>query len=422
MHRLTCSALLVVGLSFSMAPSAQETQQEADGATPGDSAESSATPPTRYVFHDLNPDALVHEGRLVRYKPVFAVVGDFTAFDQDDASLAQVGDQADTTDLRAGRFGIAMRSKGETPWEFLFIADYTESRVREDRRAQVYDLRFRLPVGRMKIDFGKQKQPFVYELVGLSLVASQQERILNPFFVTRSIGVNVSGPLLGDRMTWAGGWFNDWIESGASFSDNANDYVGRITWLARASEDNHSFWHLGLGLRRVGPDAGVIRLSGRPESNVADRYVDTGEFEADYAGTISLESVWQRGPVALTYEQVFTRADAPASGDPEFSGRYLMLSWVLTGESRAYNRSLGYAGAITPSQHMGAFEVVARYSQLDLVDGAIAGGELDKFYLGLNWWSSQQWKAGIGYGYADLDRDGLQGVTKMLLLRMQWAY
>jgi phosphate-selective porin OprO/OprP len=274
----------------------------------------------------------------------------------------------------------------------------------------------------MKLDFGKQKQPFVYELVGLSLVASQQERILNPFFVTRSIGVQVSGPLAGDRMTWSGGWYNDWLESGASFEDNANDYVARITGLARVSDDNHSFWHLGLGLRRVGPDAGVIRLSGRPESNVADRYVDTGEFAADYAGSLSVESVWQRGPLALTYEHVVTRAAAPASGDPRFAGRYFMVSWIVTGESRAYNRSLGYAGAVSPVGHGGAFEIVARYSELDLDDAAISGGKLDKFYLGLNWWSSQQWKAGIGYGDADLDRNGSSGDTRMLLLRLQWAY
>lgn len=412
-----------MGLCSGIACPAQVSQTEVAAASADDSAESSATPyPRRYVFHDLNPDGLVHEGRRVRYKPVFAVIGDFTAFDQDDASIAQVGDQDDTPDLRAGRFGIGMRSKGETPWEFLFIADYVESRVREDARVQLFDLRFRLPVGRMKIDFGKQKQPFVYELVGLSLTNSQQERILNPFFVTRSIGVQGSGPLAGDRMTWAAGWYNDWLETGASFEDNANDYVGRITGLAQVSPDNRNFLHLGLGLRRAGSDAGMLRLSGRPESNVADRYVDTGEFAADYAGSLSLESVWQRGPLALTFEQIFTRADAPASGNPEFGGRYFMVSWMLTGESRAYNRSLGYAGAVTPGRRTGAFELVARVSQLDLDDAAIAGGELDKFYLGLNWWSSQQWKAGVGYGHADLERDGSGGVTKMLLLRLQWAY
>jgi phosphate-selective porin OprO/OprP len=294
--------------------------------------------------------------------------------------------------------------------------------VREDNTFQIFDLRYRLPVGRMKIDIGKQKQPFVYELVGLSLTNSQQERILNPFFVTRSIGVLVSGPLAGDRMTWAGGWYNDWLESGASFSDNANDYVGRVTGLARVSADNRNFLHLGMGLRRVGPDAGMIRLSGRPESNVADRYVDTGEFAADYARSLSVEAVWQHGPVALSYEHVVTRAKAPASGNPEFAGRYFMFSWVVTGESRAYNRALGYAGGVMPQRRSGALEVVARYSELDLVDGAIAGGALDKLYLGVNWWSSQQWKAGLGYGNAGLDLDGIRGYTKMLLLRMQWAY
>jgi phosphate-selective porin len=418
MRPLLYCALLALGVFLGTPAAAQEHPAEILDDVP----ESSATAPMRYVFHDLNPDAVVYEGRRVRYKPVFAVIGDFTAFNQDDASLLQVGDQEDTTDLRAGRIGIGLRSKGETRWEFLFVADYEEPRTREDETFRLFDLRFRLPVGRLKLDFGKQKQPFVYELVGLSLTNSQQERILNPFFVTRSIGVQVSGPAAGDRMTWAAGWYNDWLESGASFSDNANDYVGRVTGLVQVSADNHNFLHLGFGARRVGPDAGLIRLSGRPESNVASRYVDTGEFAAEYAGSISLEAVWQRGPVALTYEHIVTLAEAPASGNPGFSGRYFMVSWVTTGESRAYNRALGYAGAVVPQRRKGAIEVVARYSQLDLTDQTITGGELDKLYLGVNWWSSQQWKAGIGYGDADLDRFGVRGDTRMLLLRMQWAY
>lgn len=135
------------------------------------------------------------------------------------------------------------------------------------------------------------------------------------------------------------------------------------------------------------------RLSGRPESNAGIRCVDTGDFAADYARSLSFESVWQRGPLALTYEQILTRASAPANGDPENSGRYLMVSRIVTGETRTYSRSPGYVG-----------------------------GRLDSFYLAFTWRSSQQWKAGIGYGDVDLDRDGLRGSTRMLLLRLQWAY
>jgi phosphate-selective porin OprO/OprP len=375
-----------------------------------------------YLLRDVGANALDHDAERYTLRPVIAILADYTFFTQDDASVAQVGEQEDTRDLRAGRLGLLVRGKGDQAWEGYVAADFQEKRTREDAVFQLYDLRFGIPVGSVNLDIGKQKQPFVYEMVGLSLLNPQQERILSPFFVTRSIGVQASGQAAGDRMTWAAGWFNDWLESGATFSDNANDYVARITGLAKASPDNLDYVHVGLGLRRVGPDAGLIRMSGRPESNVADKYLDTGEFAADYVGEIALEAVWDRGPIALIAEHVESRAHAPASGNPRFSGSYLMLSWMISGDSRRYNRAVGYATPIAPQHRQGAFELVARYSHVDLKDGTIDGGVLDKWHLGLNWWASRQWKAGVSYGDADLDKGGTRGSTEMLLFRVQWFY
>jgi phosphate-selective porin OprO/OprP len=81
---------------------------------------------------------------------------------------------------------------------------------------------------------------------------------------------------------------------------------------------------------------------------------------------------------------------------------------------------LGYAGSRAVSFR--AIELVARYSKIDLTDGAIDGGVLDKAHFGVNWWSSQQWKIGLSYGDADLDRNGSQGNTQMVLARVQWFY
>lgn len=375
-----------------------------------------------YVFADVKPAGLDYEAERYSLKPVFAVITDYTFFKQDDASLAQVRPQEDSADLRAARLGLFARSKGRLAWEGYLAADFQEKRTRDNQTFQLYDLRFRVPVGPVTLDFGKQKQRFSYEIVGLSLLNPQQERILSPFFVTRSIGIQASGQMAGDRMTWSAGWFNDWLETNATFSDNADDYVARITGLAAVSPDDRGFVHLGLGLRRVGPDAGTVRLSGRPESNVADRYMDTGDFAADYVGEVGLELVWNRGPFTLFAEHIAARTGVPASGDPRFSGSYVMLSWVLTGESRPYVRSAGSTGPIAPFTHRGAIELVARYSHLDLRDGSIDGGVLGKSYFGANWWASRQWKAGIGYGDADLDRGGASGRTRMLLFRLQWYY
>ena len=91
-------------------------------------------------------------------------------------------------------------------------------------------------------------------------------------------------------------------------------------------------------------------------------------------------------------------------------------------EGGHYTRAVGTIGPVTPTSHLGAVELVARYSYLDLTDGWIEGGVLRKWHYGVDWWISPQWKAGVSYGDADLDRDGLTGDTRMLLVRLQWYY
>jgi hypothetical protein len=52
----------------------------------------------------------------------------------------------------------------------------------------------------------------------------------------------------------------------------------------------------------------------------------------------------------------------------------------------------------------------------------IDGGVLDHWLFGLNWWTSKQWKVGVSYGDADLEKDGIVGNIKMLLTRIQFLY
>lgn len=393
---------------------AAESEEDAPATAP-------AGPPD-YIFPDLPALTLVYDGEHFLFKPIFAMVGDFTTFDQDDASLAQVGEQEDTQEVRAARLGFYLRSKGNFAWDFYFTSDYQERNDREKTVFQIFDMKVGIPLGQTKLTIGKQKQPFSYELLALSVILPHQERILSPFFVTRSIGAQLSGLLAGDRMTWAAGVFNDWLDTDLEREENGTDYAGRLTGLVYESPSRTDYLHFGLGLRRVGADDGVLRFSGRPESNVADKYVDTGNFAGDHADELLVELLWSHRQFSLLAERVEAHVDAPASGDPRFSGYYGTASWILTGESRPYVRASGYAGGLSPLRRWGALEFALRYSHLDLTDGAIDGGELDKWSYNLSWWASAQWKIGLTYGDADLDRSGLTGNTKMWLARIQWLY
>ena len=325
-----------------------------------------------------------------------------------------MGKQENTPDLRAARFGLNLRSKGKFKWAFTFTADYQESRTRDDAYIQVYDFKLDIPIGPVKLTLGKQKEPFCYELVGLMPALPQQERMMGPFYVTRNTGIQLSGQLIGDRMTWWAGAFNDWLETSNNLNRTATNWDARVTGLPYVTEDNFNYLHLGLGGGRVGSDDGMMRFSGKPSMNKADKYVDTKSFTADHASKLSFEAILSLAPILLQAEHIEAWVEAPDSGNPRFSGTYVSASWVLTGESRPYIRSLGYAGAITPKNRFGAIELIGRYGYVNLTDGSIDGGIMNHWYLGANWWASRQWKFGVSYGNCNLDRDALTGNTNML--------
>ena len=192
---------------------------------------------------------LVYNGRHFLFKPIFAMVGDFTAFDQDDASRDQVGEQEDEQEVRAARFGFYLRSKSRFGWDFYVTADYQERSTREKTVFQMFDMKVGIPLGPAKLTIGKQKEPFSYELIALSVILPHQERILSPFFVTRSIGAQLSGLLAGDRMTWAAGVFDDWLDTDLDREENGTDYAGRLDRLVydRRRGPTTCIWVWGCG-------------------------------------------------------------------------------------------------------------------------------------------------------------------------------
>lgn len=414
-RRVWAKELWILGLALvSPVVARRAAAQAADSSAPPDTAR------PRYLLPDLRPDALVFDGKYWWFKPIIGILGDYSWFDQDSASRAQVGDQDDQADVRAARFGLAARMKSQPRVEFFTVLDYVERKRRDGRAYEVLDLTLALPLGNAKVTIGKQKQPFVYEMVALAALLPQQERILSPFFLSRDVGVRVSGRLAHDRLIYWIGWYNDWLITGRSLAAAGNDYAARITGLPLASTDGRAYLHLGLSGRYQEAEDGVLRFRGRPESNVADYYLDTGDLPASHAVELGLEALgtWHQWSVLSELVQ----ASVHGAGDPRFQGAYVTLSWVVTGDHRVYERVLGGGRTPVPARRLGAWELVARYAHVDVSDGAVDGGVLGKWYLGVNWWASQQWKIGAGYGVADLTRGGRDGRTGIALARLQWLY
>jgi phosphate-selective porin OprO/OprP len=415
-------------LAISCAAPAQTPDSELPPA-PGETEGRLPTMGERAFFIPDLPDSVHAQTRVdtpfFTLKPGIVLLGDYTFVSQDAASVRQVGTQRDQGDIRASRIMLRGTIGAAARVSYLVAGEYKGWDIDADRDWSMTDVSLTVPLGgpQTKLTFGKTKQTHTMEMVGDAANLAFQERVLNPFFVSRAVGAKLMH-ITDDRMsTLALGIYNDsWAGSSSSGPNDGTDVTARGTHLLWYADGGRDFMHLGASLRRAGADGGKLRYRGRPESDVLDYYVDTGSFAADHALHLGLEGMWQSGQFGAIGEYVNARVRAPDVGDPVFSGGYLGVSWVITGENRPYDQTAAYARRVRPTGPYGAFELAARVSRIDLDDGPVNGGRFTKTYLGANWWATHRWKFGAGWGRTWLDAKGERGVTDALLVRAQWVY
>jgi len=343
-----------------------------------------------------------------------AVLTDYTFFSQDETNVKQVGVQPSQPQLRAARLVV----QGDlTPGMYYYFApNFNGLNVTPPKdQFQIYDLYlgFKTPVGLLTV--GQQKETFVFEMVGLAMNLPQQERVLTPFFQSRAAGIKLASPVFrAERATYSLGWY--------PLNYDGNQFTSRVTYLPYISNDNSQYVHVGADYRYLGSANHMLQFSGKPESDVADSYVNTGKFLANYANELNYEFVATVKSYSLYGEYARAWVNAPASLDPEFFGYYILGSWVITGESRPYDRATGYGKRIIPTKPSGAWELVARFSRDNLNSGLVNGGTMGLGYAGVNWWRNAYWKFGVGYGFTGLTADHAFGIMNRVQLRVQWSH
>ncbi|HET7041705.1 MAG TPA: porin, partial [Gemmatimonadales bacterium] len=199
-----------------------------------------------------------------------------------------------------------------------------------------------------------------------------------------------------------------WQVSGGAFGQGSGDVdangqdqgyglTARFTAAPYLARDR--VLHLGFGVSRRTPDAGVagtanrIRLRARPETDVNQaRFYSTGRIaNSEYEMLYNVEFATVRGPASGQAE--FTMAEVHCYGGrptANFWSGYAFVSYFLTGETRRYLPHEGEFDRIYPRSSRGAWEIAARYSTIDLNDNSagvgILGGRGNNYTLGLNWY------------------------------------
>jgi phosphate-selective porin OprO/OprP len=252
----------------------------------------------------------------------------------------------------------------------------------------------------------------------------------------RSAMSDATIPILGDGIKWIGdlpshkflwniGYFFDHFNKDQAFSSYHQQGVARLMWLPILSEPKKEIFHIGLNLRYGQVDNDTLQLRSRPESWTAPYFVDTKKFYAKSTFMCGYEIYYRKGPWLVGSEYWFQSVDAPTKGNPLFHGGDIVVTWLITGETREYNTVGGFFRGISPKRTVfeggpGAVEAVLRFSYIDLDDAMIMGGRFWRLTPMLNWHVSDNIRLEAAYGYGQLDKLGLVGGTNFFQGRIQF--
>ncbi len=351
---------------------------------------------------------------------------------QDEESKAQVGDLSSYNggEIRALRFGAAGLLKFDKPWVYMFSgATHAFDKGYDSNNTDdvsFFDWRVDIPTfANTTLSIGKQKEPISMErTIGMVFLPMQERSVVSDTLLpSRNVGLVLSGGAFDQRVTWAGGVFNDWIDDEGGFSDNDSQIVGRTTWLPYLSDDDSEVVHLGFGMRYSDAKEG-LRFSSEPEFNQAPLFVDTGKITANSTLTYNVEGAWRKGPLWLVGEYTQTNIAAEHLQNPTLSGYHASAVFSLTGEMRGYNKKSGTFSPMSVSRSVeqggwGALEVSTRWSYFDGSSKGLSAGDTSTLSLGLSWWLNDKFNVNFNYRWVELDRCsfitdacGLQGKSR----------
>lgn len=342
-------------------------------------------------------------------------------FAWDNAHFSGTPQISDENGMRRREFGATLKRDGV--WDAMVYFDF-ESKSWLDVFVRFESEAF---LGR---DVGKLRIGYMKVPVGLEGVTSSRAgtfmELASPIqAIYQGRRTGVEWTLERDRSLFQLGGYGGQDLQG---DNHGQTYAGRAVWTPRKAAGD--VLHLGIAASHENPQGytdgrGVefeptARLRARPASSLSDvRLIDSGSLApVGHIRRTGLEGIWIRGPVSMQSELL--RADiARDDGLPDYraDGGYLAASWLLTGESRAY--SAGNVANPKPAHGYGAVELAARYSTLDLDDGAVGGGRQHDWTFGANWYLTPYVKLQANYVRANATRNGVSTSPEAVEVRAQ---
>ena len=318
---------------------------------------------------------------------------DLTVFNED---LNAIGNGAN---LRRAYLGV--EGKIDYDWGYELTIDFA------DGDADIKDAYISyLGKSDWLFKFGNAKEPFgLSELTSSKYSTFIERPMVTEFAPGRNLGVHAS--------TYQQNWAFSASVTADAWDDETDD-EGDDGW-GFTTRAVYSPWHTdtqSLHLAsawsyRETNDENTVKFDTRPETKSTDiKFLNTGKIrDVSNITRLGFESAWVSGPLSLQGEYMMAELAGDQITDLSFDGWYVMASWMLTGESRDYKFKKGAFGRIKPHSSSGAWELAVRFSELDLNDHQVAGGNSQISTIGVNWYLNERIRAMLNYALVNNDRN-----------------
>ena len=192
-----------------------------------------------------------------------------------------------------------------------------------------------------------------------------------------------------------------------SIGDSSYGAAGRLTTLLFDNPQSGNLLHIGAGYSHIQPDDFGVELT-VPQELFNPGAAFTGIsaariFDANQYDVFNSEIAMVRGRWHAQGEARLARIGRTASPNVFIPAVYAQVGYMLTGESRKYDRVSGsFRGGIEPRRPFGpngrgAWELAARFSHIDLNHDQLNAGRNNSFTVGLNWYLNRNAKFQFNY-------------------------
>ena len=321
-----------------------------------------------------------------RLSPVGRIQVDFRGY-EDGASQLNGSALTDTFLIRRARIGLA--GTFYRYFDFFVEADFGQGQaVLTDGYLDIhYWPELRLRAGQFKIPFSYEE---LFSDNNLDFVERSVADSLTP---GRDLGAMLHGSLFGGAIGYAGGIFNGSGQNRAD-TNNSKDLAARLVVLPLkwAGLSEWGTLHLGADLTwgKETPANGTSQsLQGQTDGKfIFFPSIPTRGDRLRYSGEVA----YYTGPFTLYGEYIQSQEDRKGIGtgaDLFGRGWYVTTTYVLTGETKVPGQTVvpnRWATPVGPEPGWGAWELAARFAQLDFRARDITGNRVNALTLGVNWY------------------------------------